>query len=311
MSRSRMTVLAVLMALAAAGCDSAAPPASPTAAPSSAAPDAAAGGPGSQTIQLGDRPFTLHVPSTYQAGTPAPLLVLLHGYTSSGQGQESYLRFVPEAEKRGLLYATPNGTVDARSNRFWNATDACCNLYGATVDDAAYLTDLIKAISTRYTVDTRRVYLAGHSNGAFMSFRMACDHADIITAIAALNGAMWQDLSKCRPSRPVSVLNIRGTADATIVFDGGGIAGHEYPSTETTVADWVGLDGCAKSPDTTAAPLDLDTSLPGAETTVSRYGGCQGGATVELWTMKDGRHIPAVGPAFVPAVLDFLLAQSR
>jgi pimeloyl-ACP methyl ester carboxylesterase len=72
--------------------------------------------------------------------------------------------------------------------RFWNATDACCNLYGATVDDSAYLTDLIKMISTQYTVDPRRVYLVGHSNGAFMSFRMACDHADIITAIAALNG---------------------------------------------------------------------------------------------------------------------------
>jgi polyhydroxybutyrate depolymerase len=107
------------------------------------------------------------------------------------------------------------------------------------------------------------------------------------------------------------VLNIRGTADTTIAFDGGGITGHAYPSTETTVADWVGLDGCAGTPDTSAAPLDLDSGLPGAETTVSRYRGCQGGATVELWTMKDGQHVPAVGPAFVPAVLDFLLAQSR
>jgi polyhydroxybutyrate depolymerase len=308
MSRSWLAVLAASVALAVAGCDSAAPPASPTAAPPS---NGAPAGPGTQTIELGDRPFTLHVPSTYQAGKAAPLLVLLHGYTSSGQGQESYLKIAPEAEKRGLLYATPDGTVDARGNRFWNATDACCNLYGATVDDAAYLTDLIKVISTRYTVDTKRVYLVGHSNGAFMSFRMACDHADIITAIAALNGAMWQDLSKCRPSRPVGMLNIRGTADTTIAFAGGGITGHAYPSTETTVADWVGLDGCAGAPDTTTAPLDLDSVLPGAETTVSRYRGCQGGATVELWTMKDGGHVPAVGPAFVPAVLDFLLAQSR
>ena len=148
MSRWRLAVLAMSAALALAGCDSAAPPASPTAAPpSSVAP--AGDGTGTQTIQLGDRPFTLHVPSTYQAGKAAPLLVLLHGYTASGQGQEAYLKFAPEADKRGLLYATPDGTVDPRGNRFWNATDACCNLYGATVDDAAYLTDLVKVISTR------------------------------------------------------------------------------------------------------------------------------------------------------------------
>jgi len=102
-----------------------------------------------------------------------------------------------------------------------------------------------------------------------------------------------------------------GTLGVPSTIDGGGITGHAYPSTETTVADWVGLDGCAGTPDTSAAPLDLDSGLPGAETTVSRYRGCQGGATVELWTMKDGQHVPAVGPAFVPAVLDFLLAQSR
>jgi polyhydroxybutyrate depolymerase len=308
MSRSRLAVLAVSVAFAVAGCDSAAPPAAP---PSSGAPAGVAAGTGTQTIQLGDRPFTLHVPSAYQAGKAAPLLVLLHGYTSSGQGQEAYLRIAPEAEKRGLLYATPDGTVDARNNRFWNATDACCNLYGATVDDAAYLTDLIKAISTRYTVDTTRVYLVGHSNGAFMSFRMACDHADIVTAIAALNGAMWSDTAKCRPSRPVSVLSIRGTADSTIIYGGGAIAGHAYPSTETTVGDWISLDGCGPAADTSAAPLDLDAALPGAETTISRYGGCQSGAKVEAWTMTDGKHVPAVGPAFVPAVLDFLLAQSR
>ena len=155
MSRSRLVVLAVSVALALAGCDSAVPPASPTAAPpSSAAPASAGAGTGTQIIQLGDRPFTLHVPSTYEAGKAAPLLVLLHGYTASGQAQEAYLKFAPEADKRGLLYATPDGTVDPRGNRFWNATDACCNLYGATVDDAAYLTDLVKVISTRYTVDT-------------------------------------------------------------------------------------------------------------------------------------------------------------
>ena len=151
MSRSLVAVLSLSVVLAVAGCDSAVP--SPAAPASTAASPGAAGATGTQTIQVGNRPFTLRVPATYQAGTAAPLLVLLHGYTSSGFGQEAYLRIGPEAEKRGVLYATPDGTTDARGMRFWNATDACCNLYGATVDDSAYLTDLIKMISTQYTVD--------------------------------------------------------------------------------------------------------------------------------------------------------------
>ncbi len=100
-----------------------------------------------------------------------------------------------EAEKRGLLYAVPDGTTDTRGDRFWNATAACCNFYGSTVDDSTYLTEVIAAVSARYSVDPARVYLAGHSNGAFMSFRMACEHADLIAAIAVLNGAMVNDVS--------------------------------------------------------------------------------------------------------------------
>jgi polyhydroxybutyrate depolymerase len=266
---------------------------------------------GTVSLRLGDRPFALHVPEDYRAATAYPLLILLHGYTSSGDEQERYLRLAPEAARRGVLYAVPDGTAGPRGNRFWNATDACCNFAGSTVDDGAYLLDVIGAVAAKYTVDTKRVYLVGHSNGAFMAYRMACDHADAIAGIAALNGAMWSDPAKCQPSRPVSVLHIRGTRDQTIDNAGGVIVGNRYPSTEQTVADWVGLDGCGTTPDTSAAPMDVESSVAGAETTVTRYPDCRGGSRVELWTIQDGGHVPLFTSAFGPAVLDFLLAQTR
>jgi polyhydroxybutyrate depolymerase len=144
-----------------------------------------------------------------------------------------------------------------------------------------------------------------------MSFRMACDHADQITAIATLNGAMWQDASRCGPSEPVSVLDIRATADDTIVYAGGSILNNRYPSAATTEADWLRFDHCATKGG--AAPsLDLVGNLPGAETSVLRYtSGCAGGSTVEVWTIKGGTHVPAFGPAFAPAVIDFLLARTK
>lgn len=298
--------LALLLAATAACTASASTPTSTT---STVAPSPAPTGT-TDTMALGDRPFNLQVPASYRSGVAAPLVILLHGYTSSGSRQEGYMKFTPESDKRGFLYATPDGTADAMGNRFWNATTACCDFYGSQVDDEKYLVDIIKTVSAKYTVDPKRVYLIGHSNGAFMSYRMACDHADLIAGIAALNGAMMDDATACRPSRPVSVLNIRSTADDTIVNNGGVIAGHAYPSTDVTVGDWVKLDGCASAtPDTSAPLIDLESQVSGLDTSINRYPGCRN-STVELWRIRDAGHIPRFTENFVPDVMNFLYAQS-
>ncbi len=259
----------------------------------------------------GDRPVTVYVPSGYNQAVPTPLVILLHGYSASGLVQELYFQLEPLAEERGFLYAHPDGTVDSTSKRYWDATDACCAFAGTPVDDSAYLAGVVDDIKAAYNVDPKRVFFLGHSNGGFMSYRMACDHADTIAAIASLAGAMWDDTSKCTPSEPVSVLQIHGTADATVLYDGGLFAGHPYPSAETSVLDWATYDGCALQ-STAGADLDLDSSLPGAETTVARYAdGCDPGGAAELWTIAGGGHIPSLSPDFAPAVVDFLFAHPK
>lgn len=276
---------------------------------------AASGGADAGTGPIGgDRPVTVNVPASYAPGKAAPLLILLHGYSASGAIEDAYLGVAAEADKRGFLYAHPDGTVDSQGNRFWNASDACCNLdpVPSKVDDSAYLSKLVADISARYTVDPKRVYFFGHSNGGFMSYRMACEHADKIAAIVSLAGAMPADTSKCNPAAPVAVLEIHGTADTVIDYNGAAINGHPYPGVTTTVGDWVKLDGCATTADTTAAPLDLDTSIPGDETTVSKYAaGCKPGGHAELWTIMGGSHIPVISMAFTPNVFDFLVAHPK
>lgn len=259
----------------------------------------------------GDRPVIVLVPSTVKPDVPAPLVIMLHGYSVNNVVEEIYLQLAPLAKTRGFLYAHPDGTIDKDGKYFWNATDACCDRYSTGVDDSGYLARVIKEIKARYNVDPKRVYLFGHSNGGFMSYRMACDHADEIAAVATLAGAMFADVSRCKPAAPVSVLQIHGTADQEVLYAGDTMA-PGYPSAAVTVKDWAELDGCASTPDTSAPGLDLDEALPGAETRVERYAqGCKPGGGAELWSIQDGVHIPALSTDFREKLIDFFYAHPK
>jgi polyhydroxybutyrate depolymerase len=269
-------------------------------------------GPGATgTMDLDGRPFQLHVPAGYDPAKKAPLVVLLHGHESSASQQERYFKLTAESERRGFLYAMPDGTSDRDGKRFWNATDACCDYYHSGVDDSAYLNRVLDTVQSAYSVDTARVYFVGYSNGGFMAYRMACDHSTRIAAIVSLAGAVANDTALCTPQQPVSVLEIHGTADETIKFAGGTYTGRPYPSVDTTLATWRHINGCSVKADASAPPLDLESRLPGAETGVTSYStGCRGSKRVELWYIKGGGHAPVLNANFAPAVIDFLYGQA-
>lgn len=269
---------------------------------------------GEISVDAGRGPVSVQVPSGYQPTIPAPLLILLHGYTSSGAETEAVLQFAPEADARGMIYAFPDGTEDAFGNRFWNATDACCNFFGSTVDDVAYLSDLIDVIAMSLNVDPARIFVAGHSNGGFMAYQFACEQADSVAAIVSVAGATFDDPADCVPSRPVRTLQIHGTADGTILFDGGFLLGGGfYPSAQTTTETWAAYNGCDMVATVDPVPLDLDASIAGDETTVMRYEtNCDAGAgaqpaTSSLWTIAGGAHVPTISATFTGHVADFLL----
>jgi len=259
---------------------------------------------------LAGRPFDVFVPTSYAAETPMPLVVLLHGFGASGIIQNLYFQLQPLAESRGFLYVHPDGTINQIGRQFWNATDACCG-FGSTVDDVAYLTALVEDLQSKYNVDPKRIFFVGHSNGGFMSYRMACDRADMVAAIASLAGATWQDNTKCNPSEPVSVLQIHGTADGTIGFEGGTLLDNDHPGARETVATWSTNNGCTGPATDLPAPLDLDSSIAGDESTATEYTGCPVSGAVELWVIPDASHIPPLSPAFGAGIIDFLFAHPK
>ena len=295
--------------------------ASPSAARSpsgSSSPAGASSSAPTEFVAGGDRPVAVHVPvNSDSAG--APLLLTLHGYTSNGGEMSGFLPLGEAADRRGVVWAYPEGTRNERGERFWNATDTCCG-FGSNVDDVAYLTDLIDEIAARTRIDPARIYITGHSNGGFMSHRMACDRADRVTAIAAISGVTFADPARCAPTAPVTILQVHGTDDETIAFQGGvlrvpGLPDASYPGAAETARLWLGFDGCDPALTETTRRIDADVDIDGpdgpAETTVAESAGCKPGGRVELWTMHGVGHVPAFSDPFPDAMLDFLLAQER
>jgi polyhydroxybutyrate depolymerase len=264
------------------------------------------------SIDAGRGDIPLHVPTNYAVNTPAPLVVLLHGYGSNGAQQEGYMGFSALVDRFGFLLATPDGTQEAggRNSRFWNASEACCNFFRSDLDDSAYVLAIINTVKAAYQVDERRIYLIGHSNGGFMSYKAAHDHSDVIAGIASLAGAE-ATVALPAPANPVHVLQIHGTADGTIAYEGGDIQGTTYPSAEQTIARWVDYNGCSAQA-SVPAMLDLDLSIEGLDTTVARYSAdCLPGGSVELWTINEGAHIPAISSSFSENVIEWLLSRAK
>lgn len=278
-----------------------------------ASASAASEDPEDLVVDLGRGPVVVTVPSSYDPNVPAPLLLLLHGFGSTGAKQEAYMRFGRLSDEFGFLYAHPDGTENVLRLQYWNGTDACCDFFRSGADDSGYLRDLIDTIKTLVSVDDDRVYLVGHSNGGFISYRMACDHSDAIAAIASLAGATWLDAGDCLPASPVHVLQIHGTADDTVRFDGGCfLPGKCYPGAIDTARQWVLFNECAPEVDTSSPPLNLDFSIPGDETRVAKVQNeCAPGGTVELWVIPGGAHSPFLTPAFAREVVEYFYAHPK
>ena len=265
------------------------------------------------------RPVNLYVPSGYDGQSSVPLVILLHGYTWTGSQQENWMKFQPLAETRNFLYCYPDSFVDPVGDQFWTGTDACCDQWNANIDDVGFLRAIIEEVGRQFAVDQKRIYLVGHSNGGYLAYRMACQNADLIAAIAGMSGSTFLDTNSCSPSEPVNILQIHGTADQYQFYAGGAniIANGwlanlpPFPSAPQSVQTWAAYNGASGSVTDPAPTMDLTTDVAGLDTVVTRYTNAPPGGAVELWTVVGGTHYPNLTPQFVPAVIDWLFAHPK
>ena len=246
-----------------------------------------------------------------------PLIVSLHGFGGNSANHAVYIPLHERVNIDGFALLLPNGILDTEGNRFWNPTDEVGEAAKGGADDVAYLTELVA--NARMVGNFGHVYFFGYSNGAFMSYHMACKGLPGLRAVAALAGASYLKDSACDGAPPVSVLHIHGDEDEVIRFDGdqGKSATKDdeapafYVGAEEMVTRWSQRANCEWPQDAQPyATHDFDEFVPGAETqTFRQQSGCAEGITIELWKGVGSNHGPAYGDAFLDALIAWLLAQ--
>jgi polyhydroxybutyrate depolymerase len=270
----------------------------------------------------GDRPVSIvRVPEGYDPAKPAPLVLVLHGYGANATVQNLYFNLPTIADAEGFFIVAPEGTTDSTGKQFWNGTDVCCDFEGRGVDDVRYLTGLVDEVQKYYSIDPKRIFVLGHSNGGAMAFRLACDAADRFAAIVDLAGPFFNDPAQCKPSTPVGVLHLHGTKDTTATYEKGAVSGtglhpnapgRGMPGAVATVTAWASYDKCAPTPDTSAPPIELDNDIAGPETKISKYTGCAANGGVELWSLEGSGHVPLNLTKDLPKLIyDFMSRHAK
>ena len=228
------------------------------------------------------RTYHVYVPSTVprgsSAGPAAPLLVALHGGVGSGTQFERNSGFDGLAEANRFIVVYPDGTGTGPSGtalRTWNGGACCGSAVRNNVNDVEFIRLLIQQLESQYPIDRSRVFAAGHSNGGILAYRLACELSDQIVAIGVQSTSL--ELDHCRPSQPVSLLHIHGTADHNIPIGGGrgtsGISGVSFQPPINGVQAIAAADGCAAAPVEATDPANADVTTQtwqscGADTTV-------------------------------------------
>jgi polyhydroxybutyrate depolymerase len=236
------------------------------------------------------RTYLVHVPASYTGTTAVPLVLDIHGLTSSATAQKGLSGWVAKSDSEGFIVIHPNGL-----NASWNGGELCCGTSQRTgVDDVGFMRAIVAKLQQEACIDPKRVYATGLSNGGAMSHRLACEAADLFAATAPVS--MGNGTRPCQPSRPISVTMFRGTSDTLVAYNGG-----LFPSAQADFDQWKGLSGCTGSP---AAVHNV----------CQTYTGCGAGTEVTLCTINGGHVLysaAAQQQAPVPDVVWEMFSRQR
>lgn len=235
-----------------------------------------------------NRKYIVHVPQGYDSSRRHPVVLMFHGGGGTALGTREYPGWDELADQKGFIAVYPDGAgFLKRKFHTFNAGSCCGHAMKKKVDDVGFAAALLDELARTFCIDTRRVYATGFSNGAMMSYRLACELSHRIAAIGPVAGTLGID--NCRPSRPVSLMHVHGTADPYEPYQGGKgeksfpFTRHKtvFRSVDETLSFWIQAIG--------ASPKPTATVTKGASV-METYGPGRKGSEVVLLKIRGGGH---------------------
>ena len=236
-----------------------------------------------------EREYFVHVPTGSEG--PVPLVLAIHGYTSTATGFEAAHSLNPHADKNGYLVVYPQGSHfpvrmrDGSSYRVTSWNDLAANLDpmpqgphcvdGATeypcppecgscnrcawtscYDDVGFISKILDEVAAEFITDPRRYYMLGVSNGGMMALRLGCNMSDRFAAVAPIIAQLAPGYA-CGPFVDLPMLHLYGGKDNTVRFDGKpGGDGFVYTTAARSMEVWAESMSCKKGPH----PWDSESS---------------------------------------------------
>lgn len=231
------------------------------------------------------REYMLYIPSSLKADQPSALVLNLHGGGGNALTEQKFTGMNKTAEKYGFIVAYPQGIPSLLTNnmRTWNAGSCCGRAKRINSDDVSYIKAVINDIEKNYNIDNKRIYSTGMSNGAMMSYRLACEASDKIAAIAPVAGTLNVDI--CTPVRPVSIIHFHGTDDDYCTFEGGvgkkSISKLNFKSVPYSINTWKKLNIC---------PTEAKVTYKNGDAICLTYGPCKNKSEITLCTIQNMGH---------------------
>ena len=234
---------------------------------------------------------TVRVPAGYTDSVPMPMVLVLHGAGGRGEAYLEKAGWGRKAEAAGFIVVAPDAQptqpripANYMTNpRVWNSGELSPASPRSKIDDIQFFKDLLAEIGQRLNVDTNRTYVAGHSNGGGMTFRLGRELSDRFAAIAPVASLSWTH--EPPPTRPLPTLYMVGVEDPLVPLEGGESnlpwLKRSTPPVLDTVTNWAQTLGCAMEPKTVK-------NKDGVK--IVRYGPGKGGATLTVYYIEGQGH---------------------
>jgi polyhydroxybutyrate depolymerase len=224
------------------------------------------------------REYILYVPRSYDRGTPAPLVISMHGAMNWPSFQMNVSLWNKAADENGFIVVYPAGM--GAGPKTWFMTEWQTP---SRMPDVVFISELIDKLEASYNIDAARIYANGLSNGGGMAFVLSCTLSHRIAAIGAVAAAQLLPWAWCADTRPVPMIAFHGTGDRITPYSGGTvwIAPKPFPSVPEWTANWARRNRCGPKPVDSVVATDVSRRS---------YSNCADDATVVLYTIHGGGH---------------------